>query len=594
MVNRYDSPAQAQFIDTYVPIPFEQLYTLGKLANDKVDKAINELNTAREKFGEFRSRSQQDMKDWYDATTKPIMPYINQMAANPDLIKDASFRSKLSSAINSVDTAFLSTLKQNAANFDEYKKMEQTLMLQGKGNPLWHNKDFSNYSTRNSGLFDETPIPYMSINELSKPYMDQLKPGYIETKGGYDYFGNTIGDLETIANKHLNDILITPQAQMHMQQYMNATGATKEQAVEWLRQSVVDSNMDRVIRTNREINPYAAMQFRDSLSNKGKKGTEQENQLPQSRNMEIESSMGLRKRALIESQLGKDISDGMTEKEITDAYSSIWKGALEKGDMNAMKKLIDYNSIHLGEETRYLIDPKYDPKNSVDITVGKSMPKKSQFVGKGAMVGAVAFNRNGVPVEEISTEYLLNNDANLLGTFTKYLNTSGTIKEKLDDARSNYGNIINDLLTSADYQFVPDGTVLEYERTGGMYPFSSSMLVKGKAYISEDELDAVLEANKGRYGNLDASDIKNLLFKKGISGKHLIGEEKEVKINNDSEASTYYEINVGIPFDEPAKRNSFDNIYSSDIFGGSNSYKQYGTHTNVAFDVKYNGKSNIR
>ena len=266
MVNRYDSPAQAQFIDTYVPIPFEQLYTLGKLANDKVDKAINELNTAREKFGEFRSRSQQDMKDWYDATTKPIMPYINQMAANPDLIKDASFRSKLSSAINSVDTAFLSTLKQNAANFDEYKKMEQTLMLQGKGNPLWHNKDFSNYSTRNSGLFDETPIPYMSINELSKPYMDQLKPGYIETKGGYDYFGNTIGDLETIANKHLNDILITPQAQMHMQQYMNATGATKEQAVEWLRQSVVDSNMDRVIRTNREINPYAAMQLKAALA----------------------------------------------------------------------------------------------------------------------------------------------------------------------------------------------------------------------------------------------------------------------------------------------------------------------------------------
>ena len=45
MVNRYDRPAQAQFIDTYVPIPFEQLYTLGKLANDKVDKAINELNT---------------------------------------------------------------------------------------------------------------------------------------------------------------------------------------------------------------------------------------------------------------------------------------------------------------------------------------------------------------------------------------------------------------------------------------------------------------------------------------------------------------------------------------------------------------------
>ena len=37
-INRYDSPAEAQFIDTYVPIPFEKLYTLGKQAKEEVDK----------------------------------------------------------------------------------------------------------------------------------------------------------------------------------------------------------------------------------------------------------------------------------------------------------------------------------------------------------------------------------------------------------------------------------------------------------------------------------------------------------------------------------------------------------------------------
>ena len=38
MVNRYDNPAQAEFINTYVPIPFEQLYTLGKQAKENVTK----------------------------------------------------------------------------------------------------------------------------------------------------------------------------------------------------------------------------------------------------------------------------------------------------------------------------------------------------------------------------------------------------------------------------------------------------------------------------------------------------------------------------------------------------------------------------
>ena len=42
MVNRYDNPAQAEFINTYVPIPFEQLYTLGKQAKENVDQALKD------------------------------------------------------------------------------------------------------------------------------------------------------------------------------------------------------------------------------------------------------------------------------------------------------------------------------------------------------------------------------------------------------------------------------------------------------------------------------------------------------------------------------------------------------------------------
>ena len=39
-ISRYDTPAQAEFIN--IPIPFEQLYTLGKDAKAEVDKALAE------------------------------------------------------------------------------------------------------------------------------------------------------------------------------------------------------------------------------------------------------------------------------------------------------------------------------------------------------------------------------------------------------------------------------------------------------------------------------------------------------------------------------------------------------------------------
>lgn len=53
MVNRYDRPAEAQFINTYVPLPFQQLYTLGKEANARVDKAIADLSGALDKWSDL-------------------------------------------------------------------------------------------------------------------------------------------------------------------------------------------------------------------------------------------------------------------------------------------------------------------------------------------------------------------------------------------------------------------------------------------------------------------------------------------------------------------------------------------------------------
>lgn len=69
MVNRYDRPAEAQFINTYVPLPFQQLYTLGKEANARVDKAIADLSGALDKWSDFRSPSEKilrlgTMKRW--------------------------------------------------------------------------------------------------------------------------------------------------------------------------------------------------------------------------------------------------------------------------------------------------------------------------------------------------------------------------------------------------------------------------------------------------------------------------------------------------------------------------------------------------
>ena len=58
--NMYDQAAQAQFINTYVPINFGELYRIGAAQKQAVDQAAEQFTTQLQKFGEFRSPSRVD------------------------------------------------------------------------------------------------------------------------------------------------------------------------------------------------------------------------------------------------------------------------------------------------------------------------------------------------------------------------------------------------------------------------------------------------------------------------------------------------------------------------------------------------------
>ena len=259
-ISRYDTPAQAEFINTYVPIPFEQLYTLGKDAKAEVDKALSEQSSALAKWSEFKSPSAVDTQTWYNSTVGAAKPIIDELASKPDMIKTAEGRAKLRSVINNVDTAKLSQLQQSRDALLQRQKVDQELMIQGKYNPEWHGIDYNNYNTLNNGIFsDVSPLAYKSVQDLTEEYYKGIQDSYIGTKGGYDYTGVTKSRIEEIADKNLSGIMITPEAQKHMDIYKKQTGASDDQAKTWLRERVIQDNL-KYVRENREANKFDLLQ----------------------------------------------------------------------------------------------------------------------------------------------------------------------------------------------------------------------------------------------------------------------------------------------------------------------------------------------
>lgn len=578
-VNRYDNPAQAQFINTYVPIPFEQLYTLGKEAKAEVDKAYDAYASALDKWGEFQSPSEVDTKAFYDETYGRALPVAEEMARNIDLIKTPEGRAKIFSVINNTDRAKLSMLKQSAANLRARQEINAKLMMEGKYNPLWHDVDFTNYNTQSSGIYNDlAPLAYKDIRELSDPYYSKLQKGYLYTKGGYDYFGNTMEDLEGVANAHLNDIANTPEAKMHMQKYMESTGANAQQALEWLRQSVIDSNIDRTIRPTREVNPYSLLAAKTQAAKKAK---EQEVS-SQSRVKELQAALALRRYNKLGDEQKKIFDEtGNVENDLNSLYHSLYNRALNSSDKNAVKKLIESQTERWSPSEFEKYISTIGDVEKVDLREENGPTKNRMYLNNFNNV--VPMNYDGVPVLEISRATLANNEQDLVKLFDKWykLDAFADPNKKAEDLINSYGEIIYDLTSRlTEGYFVPGGKLQDYSRDGNNFA-----LATGKLAVPAKVVEDILEANIDKYGELSVSDIEEILFEKGISGKHKIGKKVKLKEGEDGKLQDYYEINLGIPvFDDPSATKAFDDVYTKEAFSGSSSFDAERSHANISFN----------
>lgn len=275
--NRYDQAAEAPIMNTYVPINFGELYRIGATQKAAVDEAAKQFSTALQKFGEFRSPSAVDTQNWYNLTInrKDVQNAINQIANNPDAMKDASFRANLQSLINSTDYSSLSLLKESADNLRAGLEMRAKMEAEGKYKEGWDDSNIPQYDTLgNKRVFsDITPVRYMTADELSNPYFSNLKPSSLGSvwKDGvkYNRAGITYDTLYDIANARFNDLVSTPQGQKYYKEALQAAGGNESVAREAFVGMIADSQRDRIVNQD-TVDPLWLIQAKHAAGRTGK------------------------------------------------------------------------------------------------------------------------------------------------------------------------------------------------------------------------------------------------------------------------------------------------------------------------------------
>lgn len=281
-VNRYDRPADAPIVNTYVPIDFNQLYRIGVTQKQAIDEAAEELGKTIQTFGTFRSPSRIDTENYYKQTLGVLRPYIEAAASDPDKMKDAGFRSAIRSVINGLNYTNLSQLQENAVNLRQRETNVAKMIADGTYNINWDQyADLANYNTLKQGVLTElAPIAYMSANQLSDAYFNNLKPtdlGQVTRNGvRYNRTGITYDTLYGIADARFNDLVRTPQGAMYYRDLLRANNNDSEAAKEAFVGMIADSQRDRLIESY-DVDPAWLLQTKLNTEKPGNTDTPTQN-----------------------------------------------------------------------------------------------------------------------------------------------------------------------------------------------------------------------------------------------------------------------------------------------------------------------------
>lgn len=202
MANLYDRPVGGQFIDTYVPIPFEQIAQAGARRQERYDVAERGIESVYDAAQALRYIAGSEDERLIKENVIPRIKEIRDKYAKQDLSNPLVQRQMRKELETKVDKQLVGKVQESHAQWVEDEK----LVRQYKAKGLWHpgldeQRRGQGYSTQQEGVYGRVSGPY--INPMQE--VDQLFQTQAYMKGRDSYNEQTgvvtnVRDTEDVKN----------------------------------------------------------------------------------------------------------------------------------------------------------------------------------------------------------------------------------------------------------------------------------------------------------------------------------------------------------------------------------------------------------
>lgn len=215
-INRFDQPAESNYFNTYVPLPYNEIMNTVSARQAQVEQGQKWMDQAQMEAELFNaipnSEDEKKVKEIQNFIQEWSGKYINEDMSDPVIKRQAmnEYRTKLNRPL-------IKDIEDSYASWSQNQQVKRKLQAEGEYNDLLDEDPATGYDTTAAGRYGYMTPTFKNARPVAEQYFNNLQDTILYDKNGnpmvdpqgYNISGVTTGHINNVINERWRDFADT-------------------------------------------------------------------------------------------------------------------------------------------------------------------------------------------------------------------------------------------------------------------------------------------------------------------------------------------------------------------------------------------------
>lgn len=227
-INRYDTPAESNYFNTFVPLPLDQITALGMKRQEDLERKQDAASKYIDQASLVDYIANSKDEEWVKQQYLPQIQKLAEEAMSTDLSNPVEW-AKYSTRLRTTGTSDkIRRIEESKSRWNQAQEMKQKLIAAGRYNQLLDEDPAIGWDSE-TGIYNYMPEAYTDKSELFEQYYKHMKPqskGIVTLAGGIRALreGIDMGDVRNISDRAAQELAANPLGQQQVKLFRKMYG----------------------------------------------------------------------------------------------------------------------------------------------------------------------------------------------------------------------------------------------------------------------------------------------------------------------------------------------------------------------------------